>query len=241
MNTETIKKTIKDLTEIRILLTSKNPIQNEINTKVELLCTKSNEMCDYLSAKSHPLEKFSIKFLKFVSFLKWDNIELPKKILIVEGLIPFINDFLDDTKKESLSVTDPVKKNLYLKMVDVIYPFFTENEINIDTVSKNAGLFRNYLICFADIIKTFPKEEGYDEFEKTIDESIELIYNEVELLNKKVSKDLMDKITRSLNFISVIKSKFAVEAANSSPYQKFIKNYPFFTLIVSIIFFALIQ
>ena len=223
MNTETREGYIEDLTDILKLLKSEIPIQEQITTKIHALYAKTKKMSDSLLATKKPLKKFSMQFHNFVTVLGQETIDLPNKILIVEGLIPFVNDFLDETKKEPLSVTNSNNKILYLKMIDAAHPLFSNNVINSDIVYENANSFRGYLIYFRDIILTFPKLPN-DEFKNNMRDCIDLIYNDVYIKKNKVTPDLMIKIDDCLSFISDIKVK--VEAENNIHIELIKKFWP---------------
>ena len=236
MDKETSKEFIKDLTVIIKLLKSENPTQEEINTKINALYTKADEMNDSLLSGKHILRIFSVLLVNFVEDLRSKEIDISNKILIANGLIPFINDFLDETKKETLYVTDVKNKKTYLKMIDVAYPLVAKQEISSEIVSNNLTQFKNYLFAYRDIISTFPIVDGYDEFKKTTKDFGTLISNNELFTDNKLTSDLMNKIQKCFKFISEIKAKVEAEAKekDSSSFTKFFKK--FWTYILAVLF-----
>ena len=87
-------------------------------------------------------------------FLSLGKLELTDKMEFVDGLIPFVSDFLNENKT-TISVTDTKKQKEYLKMIDTVFPECFKFKIDSDSVEIKIFEFINYLSFFTDLISVF--------------------------------------------------------------------------------------
>ena len=100
MDSNTSTEYIKDLNEILKLLEKDNFLQQDLEKQVTALYKKSAEFySSILKDASWMVRNCTIRFLNYVGCLNDEKVDTNNKIQIVEGLIPFISDFLSKENK----------------------------------------------------------------------------------------------------------------------------------------------
>ena len=242
MNSETRTDYIKDLNEILKLLENGKFAQKNKEKQVTAFLEKSLNFYRSIPKDTHPLlRKFAMQFGNYVFDLKSGKIDIPNKIQIVKGLIPFISDFLSKENK-TITIKDPKKKQLYLNLIGAAHPMFTDKALTRDFVSHNAYFFRYYLFDFYNLISTFPNVYGYEEFKKNIEACRSLIKTELDIMgifsSIYVTDDLMNKINGCLKFISDHKLKVEEEVKAEEKTNSKLKKF-FFSLLIIILVLTL--